>query len=77
MNITQYYQTNDKREIPFTHPGIIFKQILKDKKISQKKIAADADISLSLIKEICQGKKNISQPVAQKLATYFKVHKDF
>ncbi|CAH1759431.1 21030_t:CDS:2 [Entrophospora sp. SA101] len=45
MNI-QYFQPNNKREIPFTHPGMIL--------------------------NFCQGKKDISQQVAQKLSTYFK-----
>ncbi|CAG8722254.1 10717_t:CDS:2, partial [Racocetra persica] len=62
MNNTQFYQLNDKREIKFTHPGIILnKKILKERRISQKKLATETNIPLPLIKEICQGKRDIDQ----------------
>lgn len=77
MNNIQYYQENNKREIPFSHHGIVLKEILKGRRISQKKLATDTNIPLPLIKEICQGKRDISQHEAQKLAAFFKVHKDF
>jgi plasmid maintenance system antidote protein VapI len=78
MNNTQYYQSNNKREIKFIHPGIILsRKILKGKKITQKKLATETNISYQAVKDICQGKKDISKEVGQKLASYFRVHKDF
>ncbi|MCE8169328.1 MAG: HigA family addiction module antidote protein [Candidatus Moeniiplasma glomeromycotorum] len=67
-----------KREIKFIHPGIILnKEILKGKKISQKKLALEIDIPYEIVRNICQGKRDIDKHVGQKLSDYFQVSKDF
>ena len=72
------YQPNEKREIKFTHPGIILnKEILKGRRISQKELATEANIPYQEVKNICQGKKDIDKNIAQKLAAFFGVNKDF
>ena len=77
MNNTTY-QPNDKREVKFTHPGIILsKKILKEKRISQKRLAAETNISYQVVKDICQGKRDIDTSVGRELSSYFQVHEDF
>lgn len=78
MNHTQYYQPNGKREIPFVHPGIILnKEILKRKRISQKKLASETNIPYEIVKDICQGRKDIDKSIGRELSSYFQVNKDF
>jgi len=78
MNTTQYYQPNNKREIPFTHPGIILnREILKRRGISQKKLSSEANIPYEVVKNICQGKRDIDKDVGHKLSAYFQVNKDY
>jgi len=78
MNNTQYYQTNDKREVKFVHPGIILREeILKGRRISQKKLSLETNIPYQLVKEICQGKRDIDENIGHKLSSYFQINKDF
>jgi len=72
------YQPNDKREVKFTHPGVILnRKILKGRKISQKKLSMETNIPYQVIKDICQGKRDIDISIGRELASYFQVHENF
>jgi plasmid maintenance system antidote protein VapI len=78
MNKILNHQLNNKREVPFIHPGIILnKEMLKRKRISQKKLASATNIPYEVVKDICRGKKDIDKNVGRELSSYFQVNKDF
>lgn len=60
------------------HPGEILKEeIMASRKISQVKLAQDTDISLSIIRGICQGKRDIDADIALRLGIYFGTSFEF
>jgi plasmid maintenance system antidote protein VapI len=72
------HQSNNTREVPFIHPGIILnKEMLKRRRISQKKLALATNIPYEVVKDICRGKKDIDKNVGRELSAYFQVNKDF
>ena len=60
------------------HPGEILKEeIMIPRKISQVKLAQDTDIPLSIIRAICQTKRDIDADVALRLGIYFGTSFEF
>src|SRR2546423_1288572 len=60
------------KKLPPIHPGTILeKEFLIPRKISQSKLATSLNVSLKLVKEICQAKKAIDAEIALRLGTYF------
>ena len=60
------------------HPGEILKEdILAFRKISQTKLAEDINVPLSIVRGICQAKRDIDADIALRLGTYFGTSFDF
>ena len=60
------------------HPGEILKEeILASRKISQTKLAEDINVSLSVIRGICQAKRDIDADIALRLGIYFGTSFEF
>jgi antitoxin HigA-1 len=60
------------------HPGEILKEeILPSRKISQSKLAEGINVSLSVVKEICQTKRDIDADIALRLGIYFGTSFEF
>jgi antitoxin HigA-1 len=60
------------------HPGEILKEeIMVPRKISQVKLARDTDIPLSVIRGICQTKRDIDADIALRLGIYFGTSFEF
>lgn len=60
------------------HPGEILKEeILTPRKISQTKLAEDINVPLSVIRGICQNKKDIDADIALRLGIYFGTSFEF
>jgi len=54
------------------HPGEILKEeILAPRKISQAKLAEGINLPLSVVREICQTKRDIDADIALRLGIYF------
>ena len=60
------------------HPGEILKEeILASRKISQTKLAQEINVPLSVVREICQTKRDIDASIACRLGVYFGTSFEF
>ena len=60
------------------HPGEILKEeILLPRKITQTKLAEDINVPLSVVREICQTKRDIDADIALRLGVYFGTSFEF
>jgi len=60
------------------HPGEILKEeILASRKISQTKLAQEINVPLSVVREICQTKRDIDANIACRLGVYFGTSFEF
>jgi antitoxin HigA-1 len=60
------------------HPGEILKEeILISRKITQTKLAEDINVPLSVVRGICQTKRDIDADIALRLGTYFGTSFEF
>jgi antitoxin HigA-1 len=60
------------------HPGEILKEdILISRKISQVKLAEDINVPLSVVRGICQTKRDIDADIALRLGVYFGTSFEF
>src|SRR4051812_44746442 len=60
------------------HPGEILKEeILASRKISQTKLAQGINVPLSVVREICQTKRDIDADIALRLGVYFGTSFEF
>lgn len=57
---------NNKAQVPFvaTHPGELIKDELKERKLTQKKLAEMTGIKASVISETISGKRSVSMNMA-------------
>lgn len=57
---------NNKAKVPFvaTHPGELIKDELKERKLTQKKLAEMTGIKASVISETISGKRSVSMNMA-------------
>ena len=57
---------NNKAQVPFvaTHPGKLIKDELKERKLTQKKLAEMTGIKASVISETISGKRSVSMNMA-------------
>ena len=62
----------NKRDFEPIHPGeILWEEFLQPMKITQEQLAKDINIPLPQIREIVQGKQNISADMALRLAQFW------
>src|SRR4051794_6085333 len=67
-----------KREIPPIHPGkMLLEEFIKSYKITPKKLAQNINIAEGYIKELIEGKGNITSSLSLRLALYFNTSPDF
>ena len=60
------------------HPGEFLKEeILAPRKITQTKLAENINVPLSVVREICQTKRDIDADIALRLGTYFGTSFEF
>jgi len=68
----------NKRDFEPIHPGeILWEEFLQPMKITQEQLAKDINIPLPQIREIVQGKQNISADMALRLAQFFNMEAQF
>lgn len=71
--------TRNERTVPFiaVHPGSILKSELKERGWKQKAFAAQVGMQPSHLSEIVKGKRNVTQPIAEKLESALGITADF
>ncbi|MDM8563564.1 HigA family addiction module antitoxin [Candidatus Marithioploca araucensis] len=68
----------NKRDFEPIHPGeILWEEFLQPMEITQEQLAKDINIPLPQIREIVQGKQNISADMALRLAQFFNMEAQF
>ena len=67
---------NSKTQVPFvaTHPGELIKDELKERKLTQKKLAEMTGIKASVISETISGKRSVSMNMAVALEKALGIH---
>src|SRR4051812_28928403 len=63
--------------IPIHSGEILKEEILAPRKISQTKLAEDINVPLSVVREICQTKRDIDADIACRLVIYFRTSFEF
>lgn len=67
-----------KREIPPIHPGeMLLEEFIKTYSITPKKLAKSINVAEGYIRELIQGKRNITPSLSFRLALYFNTSPDF
>src|SRR4051794_3381287 len=67
-----------KREIAPIHPGeMLLEEFIKPYKITSKKLAKSINVAEGYIQELILEKRNITPPLAYRLAFYFQTSPDF
>ncbi len=69
---------NKENLTPFiaTHPGVMIKDELKERKMTQKQLATESGIKVSVLSETINGKRSVSLNVAVALEKVFGIPAD-